>query len=66
MVSLAYRNRTNPIAWTCVRHVRAHSTDSIQIALLAHVKTLLPVGTAVFILGDTEFGAVKVLSQLQV
>jgi hypothetical protein len=65
MISLAYRKRAIPIAWTWVKHVRGHSTGSTQIALLAYTKTLIPVGAAVFIVGDTEFGPVKVLKQLQ-
>jgi hypothetical protein len=65
MVSLAYRRRAIPIAWTWVKHVRGHSTGSTQIALLAYIKTLMPVGAAIFIVGDTEFGPVKVLKQLQ-
>ncbi len=64
MVSLAYRKRAIPIAWTWVKYVRGHSTGSKQIALLAYVKTLIPRGAAVFLVGDTEFGAVKVLKQL--
>lgn len=65
MVSLAYRRRAIPIAWTWVKYVRGHSTGSTQIALLAYIKTLMPLGTAVFLVGDTEFGPVKVLKQLQ-
>jgi hypothetical protein len=64
MVSLAYRRRAIPIAWTWVKHVRGHSTGDKQIALLAYVKTLIPRGAAVFVVGDTEFGPVKVLKQL--
>ena len=65
MVSLAYRKRAIPIVWTWVQHVRGHSTGNTQIALLAYVKALLPATTAVFIVGDTEFGPVKVLKQLE-
>lgn len=64
MVSLAYHRRAIPIAWTWVKHVRGHSTGDKQIALLAYVKTLIPRGAAVFLVGDTEFGPVKVLRQL--
>ena len=65
MVALAYRKRAIPIAWTWVKHVRGHSSGSTQLALLAYVKSLLPSGATVFIVGDTEFGPVKVLKQLQ-
>ena len=64
MVSLAYRKRAIPISWTWVKHVRGHSTGDKQIALLSYVKTLIPRGAAVFLVGDTEFGSVKVLKQL--
>lgn len=64
MISMAYRRRAIPIAWTWVKHVRGHSTGDKQIALLSYVKTLIPRGAAVFLVGDTEFGPVKVLKQL--
>lgn len=64
MIALAYRKRAIPIAWTWVKHVRGHSTGDKQLALLAYVKTLIPPGAAVFLVGDTEFGPVKVLQQL--
>lgn len=64
MVSLAYRKRAIPIAWTWVRHVRGHSTGQKQLALLAYVRALIPRNAAVFLVGDTEFGSVKVLKQL--
>lgn len=66
IVSIAYRRRAIPIAWTWVRHVRGHSTASKQIALLSYVRTLLPADAEVFLVGDTEFGAIKVLKQLDV
>jgi len=64
IVCLAYRQRAIPIAWTWVKHVRGHSTGRKQLALLAYVHTLLPQGAAVFLVGDTEFGPVEVLRQL--
>ena len=64
MVSIAYRRRAIPIVWTWVKHVRGHSTASKQIALLSYVRRLLPEGAAVFLVGDVEFGAIKVLKQL--
>jgi hypothetical protein len=64
IVCLAYRKRAIPIAWTWVKHVRGHSTAGKQLALLAYVRKLLPKGAAVFLVGDTEFGPVEVLRQL--
>jgi len=42
IVSLAYRRRAIPLAWTWVKHVRGHSSACKQIALLAYVRQLLP------------------------
>ena len=64
MVSLAYRKRAIPIAWTWVKHVRGHSDAIKQLALLNYVRTLLPLGAVVFMVGDCEFGSVEVLKWL--
>lgn len=64
IVSLAYRKRAIPIAWTWVRHVRGHSRASQQLALLAYVRSLIPAEAAVFLVGDCEFGSIAVLRQL--
>lgn len=64
LVSLAYRRRAIPIAWTWVKHVRGHSTGKKQLALLAYVMKLIPLGVGVFLVGDCEFGPVEVLRQL--
>lgn len=64
MVSLAYRNRALPIAWTWVKHVRGHSTAIKQLALLNYVRLLLPVGAAIFLVADCEFGSIEVLKWL--
>jgi hypothetical protein len=64
IISLAYRRRAIPIAWTWVEHVRGHSTGTTQLALLTYVRSLLPKGFAVLLVGDSEFGPVEVLRQL--
>ena len=64
IVCLAYRKRSIPIAWTWAKQVRGHSSAGKQVALLAYVRKLLPTGAAVFLVGDTEFGPVEVLCQL--
>jgi len=64
MISLAYRKRSIPIAWTWVNHVRGHSTAKTQLTLLAYVRSLLPKGSDVLLVGDTEFGSVAVLRRL--
>jgi hypothetical protein len=65
MVGLAYRRRTIPIAWTWIRHVRGHSTAAKQICLLKYVRSLIPQNMPVFLVGDSEFGSIAVLRQLQ-
>jgi len=64
IVSLAYRKRAIPIAWTWVNHIRGHSTPAVQLDLLTYVRSLLPIGIAVLLVGDCEFGAVEVAKQL--
>jgi hypothetical protein len=65
MVSLAYRHRAIPIAWTWVKHVRGHSTGRQQLALLKYVNGLVPKKAAIFLVGDSEFGSILVLRQLE-
>lgn len=55
MVSLAYRRRSLPIAWTWVRCKRGHSSSWKQCALLDYVHTLVPSGAEVIVVGDSEF-----------
>ena len=64
VVCLAYRRRAVPIAWMWVKQVKGHTTAGKHLALLAYVRTLLPAGAAVFLVGDTEFGPTEVLRQL--
>ncbi len=65
MVSLAYRRRAVPLVWSWVRHVRGHSTAAKQICLLKYVRSLIPQTIPVFLVGDSEFGSMAVLQQLQ-
>jgi hypothetical protein len=64
IVSLAYRHRALPLAWTWVKGQRGHSSSAAQLALLAYVRHLLLPGSQVLLVGDSEFGAVAVLKQL--
>jgi hypothetical protein len=65
IVCVTYRKRAIPIAWTWVPHVRGHSSTRKQLALLTYVRSLLPAGAAVFLVGDCEFGSVGVQKQLK-
>jgi hypothetical protein len=64
IVSLAYRKRAIPLAWTWVKQVKGHTTPEAHLRLLAYARSLLPKGIAVLLVGDCEFGAVDVLKQL--
>lgn len=61
MVALAYRRRSLPIAWTWVKGSRGHSLAMTQCALFAYIRTLLPAGVRVLVVGDSEFGAVELM-----
>lgn len=55
MVSLAYRRRSLPLAWTWMRSSRGHSSTAKQVKLLEYVYRLLPPGVKVSLVGDCEF-----------
>src|SRR4051812_45894810 len=65
MVGLAYRRRAIPIAWSWVRSEKGHSSAYKQRALLGYVWGLVPDGARVSVVGDSEFGAVAVMKQLE-
>ncbi len=67
MVSLAYRRRAIPIAWSWVRSEKGHSSSYKQRALLGYVRRLVPNNgaTRVLVVGDSEFGSVAVMKQLE-
>jgi hypothetical protein len=61
MVAVAYRRRSLPLAWTWVRGSRGHSLAMTQCALFAYIRTLLPAGARVLVVGDSEFGSVELM-----
>lgn len=66
MVGLAYRKRAIPIAWSWVSSEKGHSSSYKQRALLGYVGRLVPNGAAqVLVVGDSEFGAIETLKQLE-
>ena len=64
VIALAYRRRAIPLVWMWVRSSRGHSTSGRQLALLNYIYKLLPADAKVVVLGDSEFGAIEVLKQL--
>lgn len=65
MVSVAYRRRSLPIAWTWLEGRRGHSSSATQVKLLAYVATLLPPHARVTLVGDSEFGHCLVLEHVR-
>jgi hypothetical protein len=65
LISVAYRRRAVPIAWTWIPCKRGHSSAWRQLALLAYVYSLLPSGVPVSLVGDAEFGAAEVQDQVE-
>jgi len=64
MVGIAYRRRALPLAWTWVHHSSGHSTATKPSALLSYIHALIPQGIQVSIVGDSEFGSIDLLRQL--
>jgi hypothetical protein len=64
MIAVAFQRRTIPIAWTWVPCRRGHSSAYKQLALLSYVRGLVPAGVPVLLVGDSEFGAVAVMRQM--
>jgi hypothetical protein len=69
MVGLAYRRRAIPVAWSWVHSEKGHSSSYKQRALLDYVRRLLVTDGAaaarVLVVGDSEFGAIATLKQLE-
>lgn len=63
-VSLGYRKRTIPLVWSVHSGSRGHTTVAQQIELLNYVKSLLPVRSQVWVMGDAGFQAVLLLRWL--
>jgi hypothetical protein len=64
MVALAFQRRAIPIAWTCRKGAKGHSSARVQIALLSYVRSLLPSNVPVVIVGDSEFESGELQAQL--
>jgi hypothetical protein len=65
MVALAFRRRAIPIAWSWVPHQRGFSTACHQRALLRYVRSLLPPDARVVLVGDSEFGSIELVRELE-
>jgi hypothetical protein len=64
MVAIAFRRRALPLAWTWVQSRKGYSTTHKQLALLSYVWSLVPAEVSVSLVGDSEFGNMRLLRQL--
>lgn len=65
MVAIAYRKRALPLAWTWVPYVKGHSSAEVQLAVLRRVRRLVPDDVQVILTGDSGFGSVALLREVQ-
>jgi hypothetical protein len=63
-ISLCYRCRTLPLAWSVHRGSRGHVTVEHQLALFRYVRHLLPLHSEVWVMGDTGFQTVPLVQWL--
>ena len=59
MVSVVYKGRALPIAWTVVKGNKGHLPEEAHIELVEQVKRLVPEKAEVVFLGDGEFDGIN-------
>jgi hypothetical protein len=65
VVSLVYKGRALPLAWTVVNGSKGHFPESAHVELLAQVKAIIPPETEVIFLGDGEFDGLTLLAEIE-
>src|SRR5258708_30311724 len=65
MGAMAYEKRALPLAWTWVPHIKGHVASDVQRAVLKRVQGLVPADVQVILTGDSGFGSVALIRQLQ-
>lgn len=58
-VGVVYRKKVLPIAWTVVAQEKGHLPESVHIELMMKVRTLVPKGAKVILIGDGEFDGIN-------
>lgn len=64
-VSIAYRKRALPLAWSVHRGSKGHIPLKAQQALLAYIAGLLPASSPVWLIGDSGFHSVALIRWLR-
>jgi hypothetical protein len=65
MMHVAYKGRALPLAWQVRRGKKGHFPEDLHIALVKQVRTLIPLGVSVVLLGDGEFDGTTLQQTLQ-
>ena len=65
MMHGAYKGRALPLAWQVRRGKKGHFPEDLHIALVKQVRTLIPLGVSVVLLGDGEFDGTTLQQTLQ-
>lgn len=65
VVSMVYKGRALPLAWTVVTGSKGHFPESAHIELLNQVKAIMPAETDVIFLGDGEFDGTSLLAEIE-
>ena len=65
VISLVYKGRALPLAWTVVKGSKGHLPETAHVELLAQIKALIPPTTDVVFLGDGEFDGITLLADIE-
>jgi len=65
VVSMVYKGRALPLAWTVVKGSKGHFPETAHIELLDQIKAIIPAETDVIFLGDGEFDGITLLAEIE-
>jgi hypothetical protein len=65
VVSMVYKGRALPLAWTVVKGSKEHFPETAHIELLEQVKSSIPAETDIIFLGDGEFDGTTLLAEIE-
>lgn len=66
VVSVVYKGRALPLAWTVVKGSKGHFPQTAHVELLEQIKAIIPPATDVIFLGDGEFDGLTLLAEIEV